>query len=385
VQDVITGPEGLRAAFDRHDAMTVGLEEELMLLDPRTLDLAPRAVDALAAVAGDPRFKLEMPAAQFEALTPPRATVGEAAADMAGARRDLAAALGGRLAFAAAGTHPFAAGRGALNPGARYEAIAAEYGEAARRQLVFGLHVHVAVPGAERALAVYNALRSHLPDIAVLAANAPFYEGRDSGLASVRPKLSELLPRQGVPPAFESWDEYAGALRWGAAAGRVPEPARWWWELRLHPLHGTVEVRVPDAQTAVAGAAAVGAFVHALVAWIAARHDDGEPLGAAPTWRIAENRWSACRHGLDAQLADLETGEPRPARERLAALLDAVAPHARRLGCAEELETARALARGNGAMRQRAVAAEHGLDGLMARLAGAFAPSAVSAAGPLGY
>jgi carboxylate-amine ligase len=385
VPDVITGAEALRAAFDRHDAMTVGLEEELMLLDPATLDLAPHAPEALAAVAGDRRFKLELPAAQFEALTPPRATVGEAAADLAGARRDLAAALRGRLALAVAGTHPFAAGRGELNPGARYEAIAAEYGEIARRQLVFGLHVHVAVPGAERALAVYNGLRSHLPDIAVLAANAPFYEGRDSGLASVRPKLSELLPRQGVPPALASWAEYAGALRWGAAAGRVPEPARWWWELRLHPLHGTVEVRVPDAQTAVAGAAAVGAFVHALVAWLAARHDAGEPLGPAPTWRIAENRWSACRHGLDAQLADLETGELQPARERLAGLLDAVAPHASALGCAAELEAARALARANGAMRQRAVAAEHGLDGLAERLAGAFAPRSVSPADPLGY
>jgi carboxylate-amine ligase len=372
--------EALRAPFERHTASTIGLEEELMLLDPDTLALAPRAPEALEAVAGDARFKLEMPAAQFELLTPPCATVADAAAELAAARRDLAAALAGRLRLAAAGTHPFSSGRGPLNRLERYAAIEAEYGEVAHRQLVFGLHVHVAVPGADRALAVYNALRSHLPDIAALAANAPFYEGRDTGMASVRPKLSELLPRQGVPPAIASWDAFAQALRWGAASGRVPEPARWWWELRLHPVYGTLEVRVPDAQAEAADAAAVGALVHALVARLAARHDAGEPLPAAPTWRIAENRWSACRFGLDARLADLETGELQPARERLAELIEDVEGEGRRLGCAGELRRARSLAEANGAVRQRALAAEHGLEGLVARLADAFAPGPVSPA-----
>ena len=126
---------------------------------------------------------------------------------------------------------------------------------------MFGLHVHVAIRGADRALAVYNALRSHLPELAALAANAPFYEGRDSGLASVRSRISGLLPRQGVPPALPSWDAYEEALRWCA----FDDPRQWWWELRLHPVFGTVEVRVPDTQTTVADTAAVGAVVHALV------------------------------------------------------------------------------------------------------------------------
>jgi glutamate---cysteine ligase / carboxylate-amine ligase len=360
----------LRAAFETHEGLTVGLEEELMLLDAETLDLAPRAVEVVDGLCGDPRFKIEMPAAQLEIVTAPHATVGAAARELADARRALeGAAAAGGMRLAGAGAHPFASGLGPLNPGPRYDAIGAEYASVARRQLVFGLHVHVAVRGAERALAVYNALRSHLPELAALAANAPFYEGRDSGLASVRSRISGLLPRQGVPPPLASIEEYAEALRWGGFA----DPRQWWWELRLHPAFGTVEVRVPDTQATVAATAAVGAVVHALAARLAARHDAGEVLAAAPSWRIDENRWSACRHGPDGELKDLATGERRPTRTRLHALLDELAPDAERLDCAAELAAARDLLEPGGAARARAVAAERGLHGLVERLAAAFA------------
>ncbi len=362
----------LCAAFDapgRPD-LTVGLEEELMLLDAGTLDLAPRAAEVVAQRADDPRYKLELPAAQMELVPPPGRPGGAAAAVRAGARRDLAAGLErDGLRAAAAGAHPFAAPVGVLNAGPRYEAIEAEYGPVARRQLVFGLHVHVAVAGADRALAVHDALRGHLPELAALAAAAPYHDGRDTGLASVRPKISELLPRQGVPPALGSWAAVADAMRWGAASGTVPEPRRWWWELRLHPSYGTVELRVPDAQATVGDAAAIAAVAHALVARLAARHDAGEPLSSAPTWRIEENRWAACRHGLDARLADLATGERRPARERIAALLDELEPQARDLGCAAELGGARALLEHNGAQRQREVGADGGPRAVAAWLA----------------
>lgn len=370
----------LRAAFAPPGPVTVGLEEELMLLDPETLDLAPRAVEALRTLGDDERFKLELPAAQLEIVTGAHPRVGDAARELLAARRALVQGLSGSLRVAGAGVHPFAAGLGVLNRGPRYEAILEEYASVARRQLVFGLHVHVAVRGPERALAVYNALRGFLPELAALAGNAPFYEGRDSGLASVRPPLSGLLPRQGVPPALPDWQAYAAALRWGAASGRFPDPRQWWWELRLHPVYGTLEVRVPDTQSTVADTAAVAAVVHALASWLAARHDAGEALPVAPDWRIAENRWSALRHGVEADLADLDTGEPRPARERLGALLDALEGEAAARDCAAELADARGLVRANGAARQRALAAEHGVHGLVARLADAFAPGGVSTA-----
>jgi len=320
---------------------TIGLEEELMLLDPVTLDLTPCAADVLARLEGDPRFVPELPAAQLEIVVPPVATVGEAIAELAVARADLVRAADGLARPAGAGVHPFAAGVGAVAPGARYAALLEEYGDGVmRRQLAFGLHVHVALGGPDRVLPVYDALREELPAIAALAAASPFYEGADTGLASARPKVADLLPRQGVPPELPSWEAYADALRWPA---RAFADACWWWELRPHPVHGTLEVRVADTQATVADTAAVAAVVHALVATLARRHDAGELPPPAPTWRIAENRWSACRHGVRGTWTDPRTGATRPTAARLHDLLDALAPAAEGLGCAAELEAARDL------------------------------------------
>ena len=353
-------PSNLRLAFEADAPMTVGVEEELMVLDPETFDLAPRAHAVLERVEGDARFKPELPAAQLEIALAPASTVGEAVQALAQARADLAAAADGIALLAGAGAHPFAAAEGVLSDGARYEALLHEYGPVARRQLVFGLHVHVAVRPADRALAVFNALRSHLPLLAALGANAPFYGGVDSGLASVRPKLCEILPRQGVPPPLSSWDELDAALRWGEAAGVMADRSQWWWEARLHPSFGTVEVRVPDTQTTVAETAGLAAVVHALMAWLAERHEAGEALAPAPTWRIEENRWSACRHGLDGTMADLLTGEIASTRERAAMLLGELAGPAERVGCAAELARVSTTLEANGAGRQRSVAAQGG-------------------------
>lgn len=364
-------PAPSRAAFDAPRAATVGLEEELMLLDPATLDLAPLAGEALALLGGDERYKPELVAAQIESATAPCPTVAAAAAALRRARADLAAALAGRARVAAAGLHPFAAALGALQEGPRYAELSEEMRTIAPRQLVFGLHVHVAVTGAERAVAVHDALRSYLPELAALAANAPFHDGRDSAMASLRPAIASMLPRQGIPPALGSWEAYESALRWGAEAGALREPRRWWWELRLHPTLGTVEVRVADAQTTVGETAAFAAVVHALVVLLAERADAGELPPAADSWRLAENRWWAACDGLEATLADPLDGRREPARERLGRLLDELAPVAARLRCSAELEQARALAAGpGGAARQRAQAAGGDLRAVAAWLAG---------------
>ncbi|HEX4804363.1 MAG TPA: YbdK family carboxylate-amine ligase [Conexibacter sp.] len=364
----------LRARFDAVEPFTVGIEEELMLLDPATLDLAPVGEELLRTrLADDARFTRELPAAQLEIATAPAGSAPDALAQLAAARADLLAAADGLARPAAAGVHPFAAATGALNAGERYDGIEDAYGPVARRQLVASLQVHVAVGGAQRTLAVHDALRSYLPELAALAANGAFHEGRDSGLASARPLVCGLLPRQGVPPALESWERVAAELRWGAAAGAVAEPRLWWWELRPHPAFGTLELRVPDAQTTLAEAAGVVVLAQALTAWLAQRFDAGERLPVAPTWRIEENRFAALRHGLDADLADLESGERIPARERLRALLGELAPVAERLGAGAPLPCARALAERNGAVRQREVAARRGVRGLTAWLAERFA------------
>jgi glutamate---cysteine ligase / carboxylate-amine ligase len=338
----------LAATFDAVEPLTVGIEEELMLLDPDTLDLAPVGPQLLERLGGDSRFKLEMPAGQLEIALPPARSAAGLAAGLAAARRDLAAAADGLALLGGAGLHPFAAGEGMLNGGARYDGIAREYGTVARRQLVCALQVHVAVGGADRTLAVYNALRTHLPELAALAANAPWHEGRDTGFASFRPVVADMLPRQGVPPPIASWESWAAELGWGVRSGRVPGPSQWWFELRPHPAYGTLELRVPDTQATVADAAAIAAVAHALVARLCEH-----PHPAVPSWRIEENRWVAARHGLDGTFADLVTGEPVAVRERLHALLDELEPYAAALGAARPFAHARALVAANGAAQMR--------------------------------
>ena len=362
----------LRSRFDAAPPYTVGIEDEVMVLDPGTLELAPRASQVLARMDEDPRFKLELPAAQLEITVPPSASVPEAARALLEGRRDLAARADGLVRLAGAGVHPTSSGSGELNQAPRYRRTIREYGEIAERQLVCALQVHVAVPGAERALAVYNAARDYLPWLAAVGANAPFYEGRDTGLASVRVKIGELLPRQGVPPAIESWEDYAGALAWGATSGTFPDPSSWWYELRPHPRWGTLELRVPDGQTTVAGAAALAAMAQALMAWLGERHDAGELPPATPTWRIEQNRWSACRYGVEGDMADLNNGAVRATRECLYELLDALEPIAKRLGAGGALHGARELVEVNGAIAQRRVADQAGIHAVPGWLASRF-------------
>jgi carboxylate-amine ligase len=344
----VTEGERLRAVFDAPAPPTVGIEEELMLLHPATLDLAPRAAELLARL--DDRYALELPASQLEVVVGPYATVAEAVAALARGRADLARAVAGEVRLAGAGLHPFAAIEGVLNRSPHYDVTVAQHGRIANRQLTCAFQVHIAIRGADRALVVHNAMRSYLPELAALAANAPFHGGRDTGLASARPLVSGLLPRQGIPPAIASWEEHARAL------ALLPDPSRWWWELRPHPLHGTLEVRVPDAQATVADGAAITAAAQALAVWLAERHDAGEALPVDETWRIAGNRWRACRHGVEGELLDLRTGERVSTRARLHWLLDQLEPVADRLGCAAELQSARRLVEVNGAMALRAAA-----------------------------
>jgi carboxylate-amine ligase len=367
-------PNELRRAFDDAPALTIGVEEELMLLDEGTLELAPRAAELLAALDGDRRFKRELPAAQLELLTTPSPTAGAAVAQVRRARSDLAAAARGLgLRVAGAGAHPFSAPLGALNGGGRYDATRADYGIVAEMQLVCGLHVHVAVGSADATIAVHDALRAHLPELAALAAAAPYYAGRDTGLASVRPEIAALLPRQGVPPALGDVDAFAAALAWGAAAGSVGDPRCWWWELRPHPGYGTLEVRVCDTQPDAPAVAALAGVIHALVADLAARHAAAELPPPAAGWRIAENRWSACRSGVHGQMADLDSGRREPTAERIARLLDGLQEAARRVGAIAQLADARALlGAGGAATAQREVGADVGARELTAWLADRF-------------
>jgi carboxylate-amine ligase len=354
----------LRDRFDAVPGGTVGLEEELLLLDPATLAPKPCVDAVLERSGGSELLKRELPAAQIELLTRPHARVDDALAELATARAELLAAAEGIARPAGAALHPTAPAEADLNPGERYDRTHDRHASIARRQLLGSLQVHVAVGGADRTLAVYNALRGLLPELAALAAAAPFHENRDTGLASMRPLVGGMLPRQGVPPAFDGWDALEAELAWGRAAGAVEEPRMWWWELRPHFVHGTLELRVPDVQPTLAAAEGVAAFAVALVGRLTERYDAGEQLGAPATWRIEENRWAALRHGVEGTLADLDTGERRSTRERLLALVEDAEPFADR-----PLTETRSLIERNTAMELR----QAGLEGATAWLTDRFA------------
>jgi glutamate---cysteine ligase / carboxylate-amine ligase len=290
-------------------------------------------------------------------------SVAEAIEDAQGLRMTLrdAAAEGGTV-IAAAGTHPFSRWEHQdVSEHERYRALMAEMRWVAEREVIFGLHVHVGVASADEAIAVANGLRTWLPELLALSANSPFWQGRDTGIASTRTKIFETFPRSGLPPAFASFEEFELLVERAIKSGSFSDYTYIWWDLRPHPNLGTIEIRIPDAQTRLESVAGIVALVQSLVATLAADFERGERPPVQPVTLVSENKWRAARDGLNGNLIDLERDEERPAREAVLALLERAEPAAARLGCREELEEVeRLVERGTGADEQRQVYAETG-------------------------
>jgi carboxylate-amine ligase len=355
---------------------TVGLEEEVMLLEPdgapawRSEDVLRTAPAALARHARGETHGLAL-----ELATDPHETVAGAASQL----RHLRAALAGTardlgLSAAVAGTHPTVRPEQVeVSPGARYQYLHATLRELARREPTFALHVHVAVPSAELAVRALDGVRAHIPVLLALAANSPFAGGADSGLASARTPVFQSFPRTGIPRAFGSYPVYVEAVDVLLRCGAIPEPTFMWWDVRLQPRLGTLEVRVMDAQTRIRDTAALAALVQCLVR-LEALEGFAEPALRDAPEALDENRFLAARDGIGARLVDPARNRCVPASGRLATLVDACRPHARALGCERELALLAGLAGDPGAARQRAIAAENGLPGLVHALQGDFSP-----------
>jgi carboxylate-amine ligase len=353
----------LRAGFDLHLEFTVGVEEEVLLVDRQTLDLAPRAPELLEELGDPERFHAELSPAQIEIVSPPCTTASDAVDALARGRRCVLTAATGDIRLAGMGAHPFAEPWSDVSPLPRHRQIAARYRWGARQGgLAAGLHVHLGMAGADRVLAVFNALRGHMPQVAALAAGAPFFDSRDTGLASIRPKLADALPRQGVAPAFPTWLDYARFLHAGRGTGSFADYRELWWECRLHPGFGTIEVRVADAQASLEDVAAVATTIEAVGRWLCARHDAGERLAVHPTGWIRENRWRAAADGLAGELIDLDAMRGVPARDDVSRLLDAVQPALTR---GRDLDGARRLLEHPHPDEHRRLAAGRGLRGLV--------------------
>jgi carboxylate-amine ligase len=360
---------------------TVGVEEEIMLLDPFDWSVASRVDDVLAvlppAIAG--RAAPETHACVLELRTAPHASAAGAAAELCELRGALDTTLRESLGLraAVAGVHPLVARSEApVSGGMRYREIEATMRSLAHREPTMAQHVHVAVPDGQAAVRALDGLRGDLPLLLALSANSPFLRGRDSGFASVRTPIFSMFPRVGTARRFGSYGDYVATVGEMLRARAIPDPSFLWWDARLQPHLGTVEVRIMDAQSRLLDAAALTALVQCLVR----RHAEGDSPDAPGPELLAENRFLAARDGLDAQLLDprRDTGR-RSARAVLAELLETCEPVARELGCGAELADAAALAAEPGYLRQRRCSGRDGLRALFARLGAEFTHPARSA------
>jgi glutamate---cysteine ligase / carboxylate-amine ligase len=349
-----------REAFDAGTDFTAAVEEEFALVDPDTLDLVSRFEEVQAAARGtalEEHLVGELIASEVEVRTGRQPSFSEVSAAMAERReqlRALAEPLG--LLLGAAGTHPWADWKEQRiidTPHYRRNDQLLRY--VVWRNNSFGLHVHVGIRGADRAIAVHDGLRSLLPDLLALSASSPFVEGVESGLHSARTQIfTRFFPRCGVPDAYGDWDTYERYVRFLYETGSVTEHTQLWWSVRPHLAFPTVEIRICDGQPELAEAQALAAFAVSLAARVARAHDEGEPLPDVPYRMIEENTWRAIRWGLSGELIDFERGESVPARARLERLLEWVAPVADEIGAAPFL----AVPERNAAERQIARFAE---------------------------
>jgi carboxylate-amine ligase len=354
---------------------TVGLEEEVMLLEPTSGRPAGRSLDVLAALPPELAGHAfpETHACALELTTRPHGTVAGAAAELDALRRSLHSRLS-RLGLRAgvAGTHPLAVWSEIdVTAVARYQEIHASMRELARREPTFALHVHVAVPEAEAAARALAGLREDLPLLLALSANSPYWQARDTGLASARIPLMSMFPRAGIPPPAAGYAEYVAAVDLLTASGAVRDPSFLWWDARLRPRLGTLEVRIMDAQTYVRETAALAALVQCLVR----RRAEVAAAPALTAEALAENRFLAARDGIAARLIRGSPARLQPAANRLARVLWDCVPIARELGCERELEDVATLVRRPGHARQRAIATRGGPAAVVARLADDLAPA----------
>jgi len=335
---------------------TLGVEEEVMLLDPASWQLAWCTDEVLDSFDLDGQASPETHGCALEIATRPQPNVAEAINEIATLRARLARGLEPHgLVAAVAGTHPLAVWEDVeISPGARYQFLYSSMREIARREPTFGLHVHVAVPDPEAAVRALNGLRAHLPVILALSANSPFWQGRETGLASIRVPLFGMFPRTGIPRHFDDYRDYVAAIDRLLVTGAFPEPTFLWWDVRLQPKLGTLEVRIMDAQTRISDTAALTALVQCLVR-LEAMEGWADATVEAPEV-VAENHFLAARDGVRAQLLFPRKHGTRPMREWVGEMLAACAPHAADLGCAAELATVATLLEAPGEARQRALA-----------------------------
>ncbi|MDA0163383.1 carboxylate-amine ligase [Solirubrobacter ginsenosidimutans] len=338
-------------------AYTVGIEEELMILDPTTYALA-NAIDDLVQDSPHGEIKPELMESVLEISTNPCADMPEASTALRALRRqvrDIADKQG--LRIGSSGTHPLAHWEDQrITAATRYRDLVDALRFVARQELIFGLHVHIGLDDRDKAIHVANGMRVHVPILLALSANSPFWRGDDSGLASTRMPIFRQFPRVGIPPYYKDWDDYERRIGFMVEAGVMEDYTWLWYDVRPHPNFGTVEIRAMDAQTHVEHTLGLAALIQAMVKELCEHFDAGKQLRDYPYEMLDENKWLASRHGLEGELVDLPDRERVSAKALAQRLYDRLLGHAQDLGAEHELEgVTDLLERGNGAYRQRKV------------------------------
>jgi carboxylate-amine ligase len=357
------GGSVLEHNFGAGDPYTLGVEEEYMLLDGETLDLVQHIEAVLAAASGgefEQSVNAELMQSVLEIATPVCRTPADVEAELRKLRGYVIGIAGERgMRVGSAGTHPFSLfERQRITARDRYRHLVDQMQYVARRELIFGLHIHVAVDDCEKAVQVVNGLLAHLSQLLALSASSPFWRGELTGLQSSRQTVFAAFPRSGPPPRFRDYADYAEVVGQLEKTGCIADYTHIWWDIRLHPRFGTVEVRVCDAVTRLEDAVALAAFCQSLVKLYSERYEAGDEIPSYHRILTTENKWLSARYGLEAPVMDLATGRRNrvPVAQLVRRTLRELVPHARELGCERELEgISEILSKGNGADAQRRI------------------------------
>jgi glutamate---cysteine ligase / carboxylate-amine ligase len=344
---------------------TIGIEEELMLVDSETLDLA-QGIETILADLGQgyaTSVKPELLQAVLEIATEPCADLEEAGSQLAALRLTVGeSAQRNGMLLAAGGTHPTARWEDQqVVDRPRYRQLIEQLGWIARQELIFGTHVHVGMAGADKAIYVADGLRRHIPLLLAISSNSPFWCGENTGMMSARTPIFRHFPRVGVPPHYGSWEIYSSRVELMMAAGAIEDYTYLWWDVRPHPDLGTVEIRVFDQQTRLEDTIALASLAISLAHRYAANFDDEKPLVEVPTELIDDNKVRAALRGLEGDLVDFPRPRQAPAADLARETIEEIAPDAEALGCAGALAGLDALLEsGTGARRQLRVLEERG-------------------------
>lgn len=339
---------------------TLGVEEEYMIIDPQTRELKSheQKIVEIAARVLDDQIKAEMHQAVVEAGTHICKDVDEARRDITRLRRTVAEIADGLgLKIGASGTHPFSHwSKQLITPNPRYDAIVNEMQEAARSNLIFGLHVHVGIEDKNMAIHIANTVRYFLPHVYALSTNSPFWEGRNTGFKSFRAKVFERFPRTGLPDLFGSYAEYENYVNLLIKTGCIDNAKKIWWDLRVHPFFNTIEFRICDIPMLIEETIAIAAIFQALVAKLYKLRMANLNFMIYTRALISENKWRACRYGIDGKLIDFGKEEEVRTRSLILELLDFVDDVVDDLGSRDAINYVhKILETGTGADRQLAV------------------------------